>query len=166
MEVPVAGTTPPRLEGRTGEVWRLHVAGWTQEAIGEKYGISQQRVSQLISAVRAQIPEVDRTQLIARELELLDTSRAMALELATAPLPPAFDQKGNVLMDPGTKKPVLDATGRVAAVKLALETQRDMRKLLGLDQPLKVDATVTDAAAVKAAELAAEAAARMTEGDR
>lgn len=153
----------PKMEGRTGEIWRLYVAGMTQEAIGEKFGISQVRVSQIIAATRAQIPEVDRTQLIQRELDLLDTSRLMALELATAPLPPAFDQKGNVLIDPGTKKPVLDATGRVAAVKLALETQRDMRKLLGLDQPLKVDATVTDAAAVKAAELAAAAAARMLE---
>lgn len=161
----MAGKTPPNLEGRTGEVWRLHVAGWTQEAIGEKYGISQQRVSQILAAVRAQIPEVDRTQLIARELELLDTSRRMALELATAPLPPAFDQKGNALTDPRTGQVVLDSAGRVTAVKLALETQRDMRKLLGLDQPIKVDATVTDAAAVRAAELAADAAAYVASGE-
>lgn len=156
----------PKMEGRTGEIWKLYVAGWTQEAIGEKYGISQVRVSQIIAGTRAQIPETDRSNLIQRELELLDTSRRMAMELATAPLPPAFDQKGGILYDPTTKEVVRDATGRVAAVKLALETQRDMRKLLGLDQPLKVDATVTDAAAVKAAELAAEAAAYMASGEQ
>lgn len=161
----MAGKTPPNLEGRTGEIWKLYVAGWTQEAIGEKFGIHQTRVSQILSAVRASIPEVDRTQLLQRELDFLDANRRMAMELATSPLPPAFDQKGNVLIDPQTKEPVLDSAGRVAAVKLALEAQRDMRKLLGLDQPLKVDATVTDAAAVRAAELAAEAAAYVASGE-
>jgi DNA-binding transcriptional regulator LsrR (DeoR family) len=141
----------------------MYVAGMTQEAIAEKYGIHQTRVSQIIGAVRATIPEVDRTHLIQRELEMLDANRLMALELAVAPLPPAFDQKGNPLIDPETRTVVRDATGRVTAVKLALDVQQQMRKLLGLDQPLKVDATVTDAAAVKAAELAAEAAARMVE---
>jgi DNA-binding transcriptional regulator LsrR (DeoR family) len=162
----VAGKTPPKLEGRTGEVWKLHVAGWSQEAIGEKYGISQQRVSQLLAAVRAQLPEVDRAELIRRELEFLDDNRRMLAELAMAPLPPAFDQKGGILWDPTTKEMVRDASGRVAAIKAGLDVQQQMRKLLGLDQPLKVDATVTDAAAVKAAELAAEAAARMTAEDR
>lgn len=156
----------PKLEGRNGEIWKLYVAGWTQEALAEKYNLTQGRIAQIIAAVRAQIPETDRAHLVQRELEMLDTARRMALELALAPLPPAFDQKGGVLYDPTTKEIVRDATGRVQAVKLALETQRDMRKLLGLDQPLKVDATVTDAAALKAAELAAEAAARMVEEDR
>lgn len=159
------GGQSPKLESRTGEIWKLWVAGWTQEAIGEKYGISQVRVSQILAAVRATIPETDRTELIRRELELLDTMRTKAMELVLAPLPPAFDKDGNALIDPVTRELVRDATGRVAAVKLTLETQRDMRKLLGLDQPLKVDATVTDAAAIKAAELAAEAAARMTMED-
>lgn len=155
----------PKLEGRTGEIWRLYVAGWTQEAMAEKFGITQGRISQIIAGVRAQIPEVDRTQLIQRELDFLDANRAMLAELAVAPLPPAFDQKGNVLMDPATKKPVRDASGRVAAIKAGLDVQAQMRKLLGLDQPLKVDATVTDAAAVRAAELAAEAAAFMATGE-
>ncbi len=155
----------PKLEGRNGEIWKLYVQGWTQEAIAEKYNLTQGRIAQIIAAVRATIPETDRAHLIQRELELLDTARVMALELALSPLPPAFDKDGNALRDPESKAIVRDATGRVQAVKLALETQRDMRKLLGLDQPLKVDATVTDAAAIKAAELAAEAAARMNGED-
>lgn len=160
----MAGKTPPKLEGRTGDIWRLYVSGWTQEAIAEKYGIHQTRVSQILGAVRASLPEVDRTQLIQRELDFLDDNRRMLVELALMDLPPAFDQKGNMLM--GTDgKPVLDISGRVTAIKAGLDVQAQMRKLLGLDQPLKVDATVTDAAAVKAAELAAEAAARMAGGE-
>jgi DNA-binding transcriptional regulator LsrR (DeoR family) len=155
----------PKLEGRTGELWRLYVSGWTQEAMAEKFGISQPRVSQILAAVRAQIPEVDRTELIRRELDFLDANRRMLTDLAVAPLPPAFDQKGGILWDPETKQMVRDATGRVAAIKAGLDVQQQMRKLLGLDQPLKVDATVTDAAAVKAAELAAEAAAYMASGE-
>lgn len=159
------GAQSPKLEGRTGDIWNLWCNGWTQEAIAEKYGIHQTRVSQILAAVRAQIPEVDRTQLIQRELDWLDANRKMLMELATDPLPPAFDQKGNPLIDPATRQVVRDATGRVQAVKAAMEAQRDMRKLLGLDQPLKVDATVTDAAAIRAAELAAEAAAYMAGGE-
>jgi len=137
------------------------VAGWTQEALAEKYDISQQRISAIISAVRAQIPETDRVQLIQREVEHLDNMRRAAAELAVMPLPPAFDQKGNPLIDPRTRQPVLDIGGRASAIKLGLDVQKNLRQLLGLDQPLKVDATVSDAAATKAAELAAAAAARM-----
>lgn len=154
----------PKLEGRTGEIWRLHVAGWTQEAMAQKFGISQPRVSQIISAVRAQIPEVDRAALVQRELDFLDTNRAMLAELAVADLPPAFDQKGNILRD-DKGNVVRDAATRVTAIKAGLDVQAQMRKLLGLDQPLKVDATVTDAAAVRAAELAAEAAAYVASGE-
>lgn len=155
--------TPPRLEGRTGEVWKLTVSGWTQEAIGEKFNISQQRVSQIIAAVRALLPEQDRAQIIQDEVEFLGVLRREAMELATSPLPPAFSAKGDILVNPRTREPILDTSGRVAAMKLALDVQAQQRKLLGLDQPLKVDATVSTAAAEKAAEMAAAAVARMTE---
>lgn len=158
------GNPHPKLEGRNGDIWRAYCNGATQEALAEKYGISQPRVAQIIAAVRAMIPEVDRTALVQQELDFLAANRHMAMELALADLPPAFDQKGNVLRD-DRGNVVRDTAGRVAAVKLALETQRDMRKLLGLDQPLKVDATVTDAAALRAAELAADAAAYMAGGE-
>lgn len=157
-------TTPPRLEGRTGEVWKLWVSGWTQEAIAQKYNISQPRVSQIIATVRALIPETDRAELISKEVEFLGVMRREAMELATSPLPPAFDQKGYPLVDPVTKEVIRDASGRVQAMKLAMDAQAHLRKLLGLDQPLKVEASVSAAAADKAAELAAEAAARMAAG--
>lgn len=156
----MAGKTPPKLEGRTGEVWRLYVAGWTQQAIAEKYEIHQTRVSQIIAGVRALIPETDRTALIQRELEFLDTNRAMLMELAVADLPPAFNKDGDILYD-DKGNPVRDITGRVTAIKAGLDVQQQMRKLLGLDQPLKIDATVSEAAVLRATELAAEAAARM-----
>lgn len=155
--------TPPRLEGRTGEVWKLAVSGWTQEAIGEKFNISQQRVSQIIAAVRALIPETDRAKLIQDEVEFLGVLRREAMDLATSPLPPAFDQKGNPLLIPGTREYVLDTSGRVAAMKLALDVQKQQRQLLGLDQPLKVEASLSTAARERAAELAAAAVARMAE---
>lgn len=150
----------PKLEGRTGEVWRLYVAGWTQQAIGEKYDISQVRVSQILASVRALIPETDRTQLIQRELEFLDDNRRMLAELAMMDLPPAFNKDGNILADEHGI-PVRDITGRVTAIKAGLDVQKQMRQLLGLDQPIKVDATVSEAAVLRATELAAEAAARM-----
>lgn len=159
----MTGKTPPRLEGRTGEVWKLYVSGWTQESIAQHFGIHQTRVSQIIAGVRALLPEKDRAQIIQEEVEFLGVLRREAMALATSPLPPAFDQKGFPLSDPVTKEVIRDASGRVAAMKLALDVQAQHRKLLGLDQPLKVDATVSHAAAEKAAEMAAAAVARMAE---
>ena len=51
-----------RLEGRNGEIWRKHLLGWTQDALAEEYDLSQARISQILSDVRALIPEPDLVQ--------------------------------------------------------------------------------------------------------
>ncbi|MCX4906864.1 sigma factor-like helix-turn-helix DNA-binding protein [Streptomyces sp. NBC_00878] len=72
-----------RLEGRNGQVWRLFLEGHTQEAIAERFGISQQRVSQIIDEVRESIPEVARVAAALLDLERLDL-------LMTGMMPPAL----------------------------------------------------------------------------
>lgn len=75
---------PERLEGRNGEVWRLYLEGHTQEAIAERFGLTQQRVSQIIEQVRESIPEVARVAAALLDLERLDL-------LLTGVMPPALD---------------------------------------------------------------------------
>lgn len=78
---PMAG--PERLEGRNGQIWRAYLEGHTQEAIAERFGISQQRVSQIIEEVRESIPEVARVAAALLDLERMDL-------LLTGVMPPAL----------------------------------------------------------------------------
>lgn len=150
----------PRLEGRTGQIWKMTVMGKTQEAIAEHFGIDQSRVSQIIAEVRASIPPLDKEALIQREVEFLETIRERAQELAEMDLPPAFSQKGEMLVD-RQGNPVLDAAGRVSALKLHLDIQARLAKMVGLEAPTKVDTTVNDITQQAAAKAAAEAMARL-----
>lgn len=74
---------PERLEGRNGAIWRLYLEGHTQESLAERYEVSQQRISQIISEVRESIPEVNRVAAALLDLERLDL-------LLTASMPPAL----------------------------------------------------------------------------
>ena len=74
---------PERLEGRNGEVWRLYLQGHTQESLAEQFGVSQQRISQVINEVRESIPEVNRVAAALLDLERLDL-------LMTGMMPPAL----------------------------------------------------------------------------
>ncbi|MEV2228390.1 sigma factor-like helix-turn-helix DNA-binding protein [Streptomyces phaeochromogenes] len=74
---------PERLEGRNGAIWRAYLEGHTQEAIAEKFDITQQRVSQIINDVRESVPEVARVAAALLDLERLDL-------LMTGMMPPAL----------------------------------------------------------------------------
>lgn len=105
----------PRLEGRNGEIWRAYLFGKTQEAIAEEFGLSQQRVSELIRDVRESLPETDLTELRRADLERLD-----------AMLP------NNILMA---------VAGDKDAVNSVLKIMERRAKLLGLDAPTKQEVT-------------------------
>lgn len=61
-----------RLDGRAGVIWQAYIAGLTQEAIAAEHGISQQRVSQILAAVREVIPADARQDALLLDLERLD----------------------------------------------------------------------------------------------
>lgn len=78
----------PRLDGRNGDIWRAYVGGATQEAIASEYGVSQQRVSQVLAEVRDSIPDTART-----DAALLAHERANALLAAVWPAAMGGDTK-------------------------------------------------------------------------
>lgn len=107
----MAQSDGPRLEGRNGEIWRSYLFGKTQEAIAEEYGISQQRVSEIVREVRESLPETDAQELRRADLERLD-----------AMLP------NNILMA---------VAGDKDAVSSVLKIMERRAKLLGLDAPTR-----------------------------
>lgn len=74
----------PRLHGRDGAIWRAYLLGHTQERIAADQGISQQRVSQILTEIRESIPQTSKT-----DAALLDLERLSAL--LTGVMPAALD---------------------------------------------------------------------------
>lgn len=114
----MAGNKTGRLEGRTGQVWQMTIAGHTQQAIAEVLGISQSNVSRILAEARKEIPQQTREEIVQERLDLLRSITAGITEAA---------QEGD-----------RDA---IAAI---LKIQEREAKLLGLDSAVKqeVDATV------------------------
>lgn len=104
----------PRLDGRDGVVWREYLSGRKQADIADDFGLSQQRVSQIIAEVRAMVGDRDRSVMAVMDMERLTF-------LMDAQMPAAM--KGDV----GASRVVLAALARRA-------------KMLGLDaaEPLRV----------------------------
>jgi DNA-binding transcriptional regulator LsrR (DeoR family) len=131
-----------RLAGRNGAIWQAYVRGSSQDSIAAKFGISQQRVSQVIREVRDSIPEETKAQIIAAEAELLRTVRVKVMDLIE-------------VTEGSEPKVFLDAVDRLIRV-----SERQAR-LLGLDAATKVEANVTADESAATIALAADAARRV-----
>jgi hypothetical protein len=148
-------TQKDRLEGRNGRIWEDYCAGWTQDHLAERYGLSQTRVSEIIAAVRAQLPPDDVDAVRQRQVALLEELQRSAVELARAPLAPAYSN-GRMMVDENGA-PIRDVGARLSALKVATGITERVSKLLGTDAPAKVQHGLTDAAQEAAAKAAAEA---------
>lgn len=152
-----------RLEGRDGRIWRAYLLGTTQEALAAREGISQSRVSQIISEARASIPEDDLPRARADHLDAMRTLAEVAAGIMEAPLSPAYSN-GRIMLDENGRA-ILDAGPRLAALDRLVKINERVAKVMGLDAPIKADVTVTEAANRKSAEAAAAAMSRLHGGD-
>jgi len=152
-----------RLEGRDGDIWRDYCfSGLTQLSIARKYGLSQQRVGQIIASARADIPQKTVEELKAEHLEFLRHSHKIMAQHVNEALAPAYSN-GKMMVDENGY-PIRDAATRLAAMDRMLKIEDRMSKMLGLDAPLKADVTVSDAAERAAQAAATEAALRLHGG--
>lgn len=127
---------------RNSEIWRDYVCGSSQVAIAQKYGISQQRVSQIVQAMRDALGVESRQERSAREVAFLDEVRREAMEIAHGKAAPLVAGKdGDVVRDPETQEVVRDHSGRLAAMSLAVQTSAHIRRALGLDAPVRTEIT-------------------------
>lgn len=142
-----AGPAHDGDDERGAEIYRLRVVNrLTQREIAKRLGISQQRVSVLEAGHRAKLPPVDveaaRKEALERHLTVVRKA-AELMEMNGAPVTAGKD--GAVVYDPELKdendNPVVvrDYAGRVAAAKLLLEADREIRKLLGADAATKTE---------------------------
>ena len=159
---------PVRLDGRNGEIWQRYIRGETQSAIAERYGISQQRVSQIIREVADSIPQQTREEVVTRELDLLWRLRTEILdEIYDAPgIPVTAGRDGTLVVDPETGQVVRDYSGRIAAAQMSIRISETIRRMLGIDAAQRVDVNVGEQAATEAGAAEARAfLARHGDGD-
>lgn len=136
---------PQGLTEREAEIYELTVVNkLTQSAIAERLGISQPRVSQILSEARAKLPPVDLAAIRAEAVALYDRVQREALKLAEMEGAPVTSGKdGDIVRDPEGGAVVRDYGGRVKALQLALQAAEDRRKLLGADAATKQEVSST-----------------------
>lgn len=129
------------LEGRDGEVYRaVTVYRKSQERVAKEFGISQQRVSQILAEVRKQLPATDLDIMRSESLELYADLGRRALEIVDlTPAPLLAGKDGTPQIDPDTGKTIRDYGGRLKAMDMALKIDDQRRKLMGLDAATKAE---------------------------
>ena len=106
--------TPEEALDQAERVWQMRVhEGVPHRTIAKREGVSQQRVSQLLQMIRDQIPPRDIDHLVQEAVDRYEFLRG------------AYRAKA--------------AAGDKDAVKILLSIEAEMRKLLGLDQPTRVE---------------------------
>ncbi len=119
----------------------------TQASIAQEFGISQQRVSLVIAAVREiRAAEIaDRQAMQLKSFETLDEISQRAMELAEKikdGAPVAVGKDGNILYDKEGNE-VRDYSGYLAALKAVREFDAETAKRFGLSAPDKVETSGT-----------------------
>lgn len=133
------------LEERNAQIYEQW-AVWSKShrVIAKEFGISQQRVSQIIAEYRSKNPAV-REELAAQSIAVLKELHRRQLALAEqikAGAPVAVGKDGNKLYeDDGT--PVRDYSGYLRALAEVRATDAQIAKRMGLDAPDRLEATQT-----------------------
>lgn len=128
-----------RLDGRNGAIWRAYCRGATQEALAEKFEISQQRVSQIIREVRDSIDPEERADLVKQETDFLRAAREEVMALWDAEAAPMVAGPRAEIVRDENDNVVRDHSGRLAALARAESLTARLHRVLGLDAPAKVD---------------------------
>ncbi len=153
---------------RDAAIWDLYCNNWSQVALAARFGLSQQRISQIIDSHRAAVPAEEKAERVQRSLMQLDWIARELHALASAEPIPAYSNGRPILtgvIDPetGEEQVAQDNTGRVVAMRELRATQESMRKLAGLDA--KVETSLTVETSPEMAMLIEQARARRTSRD-
>lgn len=132
---------------RDAEIYRLYVVNrLTMTAIAARHGITVQRVDQIIGERKKLVKPPDLTAIRDKAMALHEDVIRRAYELVEmAGAPVTAGKDGLVVYDPEVKgadgKPVVvrDYAARLAALKVALDADREMRKLTGADAASKTE---------------------------
>ena len=154
------GARNSELDERNLTIWRKYSLGATQHALAAEYGITQQRVGQIIQRVRELLPEQGRLDIRQALAEQIRWCTEQVVEIATAEPTPKYSNGRAVLLKNG--EPAPDNAERLAAFALLAKLNERLAKLTGADAPLEVRVEdISQRASERATIAASEAAARL-----
>lgn len=129
---------PARAAVERREIFNAWIGGESQSAIGERLGLSQQRISDICQQVLKTLnPETERQVVRADVIACLQQLKDVHLSRVLAEPPPAFS-KTDILRDERDEI-VRDYRGQVTHTDAVLRCLAQLRALLGLDEPVKVE---------------------------
>lgn len=136
--------TTPKPE-RNAEIYRRWaVYHESMDKIAADYGISPQRVSEIVATMRKKSELTDKPAMLQRSLDLLADVNQRALEIADLIGGPVTAGKdGAIVIDPETGQVVRDYSARLAALKVAMEASEKIAKRLGLNAPDRQEVTAS-----------------------
>ncbi|MFD4596733.1 helix-turn-helix domain-containing protein [Streptomyces sp. NPDC058464] len=127
---------------RDAEAARLRAQGWTYRQIADEFGMSHH--TSAINAVRRAIQAAcvgPAKELIELEVTRLEMISDEVLDILQRQHP--LVSHGRVILGEDGQ-PLLDDDIKLRAVDRYIRARESFRRLLGLDQPVKVDATLTE----------------------
>lgn len=119
------------------QVVALRRRGETFEAIGEELGFSRQRAHAIFKEALASIPAPEVTELRTEERDRLEGLMREAWKVLGKDH--IAVSQGRVVLDPESGNPLLDDGPKLAAIKELRQLSESLRKLYGVDAPVKVD---------------------------
>jgi len=141
-------------------VWQAYLNGATQDAIAERFGISQARVSQILAEVRASIPDEAVDDLRKVEADRVAMLYAETMKILNSHHPLVSVQRGTVIRDDETGERLEDVGPKIAAINTALRIHERVAKTFGLDAPSKSEVRNVDAVDAEIERLVAQLGSR------
>lgn len=133
------------IEDRDAEIFYLRrIERWTERKLAERFGLSQQRISQICAVAQAKLPPIDLGAIQRQALEVHEDVIRRAYEVANlrgAPITAGKD--GDIVLDPEDQSVVRDYSALLAALKVVNQSVAEIRKLQGLDAAQRIDTTAT-----------------------
>src|SRR5512142_145176 len=128
------------LAERRAEMWRMRVNGYTQQQIGDRYGISQQAVSEQLRKAFTERPAAAVDEYRAVELDKLDRAERAVLEVMTRRHVTVSHGKVIEVWNEETRaeEPLLDDGPVLTAVDRLVRIAQHRADLLGLKAPTRV----------------------------
>lgn len=132
-----------RFIKRDIEIYERNMRGERAIDLAAEYGLSDGRISQIVTEVGRNMPEVDVSHLRALSAARLEFMQNEVLRLIALPGAPTFTQRGDQLIDANGNE-VLDYSLRLRALAEMRAIDSSFSKRFGLDAPAEavVRATV------------------------
>lgn len=145
---------------RDAEAARLYGQGFSYREVGEQLGISKRAAISAVQRAAREILKGPAHEVLALHTSRLEWAYGKAVEIAEAEH--LVVSHGKVICD-ADGNPLRDHGPILAALREARATLESFRALMGLNQPVKIDATVTEVTQqdVELQEMLHEAKAKM-----